>query len=211
MDGVIIDSEPLHKEVEQEILVELGVTLPASEHTKLAGVGKEMWTILKEQYGYNKEISEDEIHHIKRQRYLTRLTSQPIVPIPGIPALVRKAADLGLKVAIASSSSRENIVLVAASVGIDKYLDAVVSGDDVPQTKPHPAIFLEASRLLGVDPQECLVIEDSTNGIAAAKAAGMFCIGYRNLNSGNQNLDKADAVINTIDSSEHYLTYEAEN
>lgn len=70
MDGVLIDSEPLHKQIEQEMLKELGVNLPHEEHIKFAGVGKEMWTILKEQYGYNRDISEEELHVEKTKTLL---------------------------------------------------------------------------------------------------------------------------------------------
>lgn len=198
MDGVIIDSEPLHKQVEQEMLKKLGVNLPHEEHVKFAGVGKEMWTILKEQFGYNREVNETELHKEKRTRYLTQLRSKPIVPIDGIVDIVNIAKKAGLKIAVASSSSLENIELVTKSIGIFDDLDLSVSGDDLPRTKPHPDIFLRTSELLNINAHECLVIEDSTNGIKAAKEAGMFCIAFRNPNSGNQNLSLADNVVNRI-------------
>jgi len=77
-------------------------------------------------------------------------------------------------------------------------MDRIVSGDDMPRTKPHPDIFLKTAELLGLHPNECLVIEDSANGVRAAKDAGMFCVGFRNLNSGNQDLRRADIIVDSL-------------
>lgn len=198
MDGVLIDSEPLHKQIEQEMLKELGVNLPHEEHIKFAGVGKEMWTILKEQYGYNRDISEEELHVEKRKRYLGQLTSRPIKPIEGVVELVKIAKKAGLKLAVASSSSTENINIVTKAIGIFTYMDIIVSGDDMPRTKPYPDIFIKTAELLKLHTNECLVIEDSSNGVKAAKMAGMYCVAFRNPNSGNQNLSLADKIVNNI-------------
>ncbi len=198
MDGVLIDSEPLHKQIEQEMLKELGVNLPHEEHIKFAGVGKEMWTILKEQYGYNRDISEEELHVEKRKRYLGQLTSRPIKPIEGVVELVKIAKKAGLKLAVASSSSTENINIVTKAIGIFTDMDIIVSGDDMPRTKPYPDIFIKTAELLKLHTNECLVIEDSSNGVKAAKMAGMYCVAFRNPNSGNQNLSLADKIVNNI-------------
>lgn len=199
MDGVLIDSEPLHKQVEQEMLVELGVNLPREEHVKFAGVGKEMWTILKERYGYNRDTNEDELHALKRELYMQRLVSNPIEAIEGVHSIVRYAKEKGLALAVASSSSRQNIELVTKAIGIYNDMQVIVSGDELPQTKPNPAIFIKTGKLLNIPPQECLVIEDSGNGVKAAKGANMFCVGYRNLNSGNQDLSLADIIVDNLD------------
>lgn len=198
MDGVLVDSEPLHKQIEQEMLQELGVQLPHEEHIKFAGVGKEMWTILKDKYGYNREVTEEELHKDKRVRYLKRLTSKPITPIDGVLPIVDTALKKGMQLAVASSSSIENIEIVTKALGILEKMDRIISGDDMPRTKPHPDIFLKTAELLGLHPNECLVIEDSANGVRAAKDAGMFCVGFRNLNSGNQDLRRADIIVDSL-------------
>lgn len=198
MDGVLIDSEPLHKEIEQQMLKELGVELSHEEHIKFAGVGKEMWTMLGTQYGYNREVGEDELHEEKRRRYLKALTSAPIRPIDGVVELVSYVKNEKLKMAVASSSSHENIDLITKSIGIHGDMEVLVSGDDTEKTKPSPDIFLLAAKLLGVPASECLVIEDSCNGVTAAKRAGMYCVGFRNPNSGMQDLTLADVVLDRI-------------
>lgn len=194
MDGVLIDSEPLHKEVEQEILCELGVNLSHEEHIKFAGVGKEMWSIIKKQYGYNKDVSEETLHATKRKLYLKRLTSSLIHPIEGVQDIIHFAENRNFKIAIASSSSRENITIVAKAIEIEDKVQIIVSGDEVPKTKPSPDIFIKTSKLLNLTTEQCIVIEDSANGVKAAKEAGMFCIGFINPNSGDQDLSLADEL-----------------
>jgi len=100
-----------------------------------------------------------------------------------------------VKLAIASSSSIASIERNMEQLGLRKYFDKVVSGVTVDKPKPAPDVFLKAAEELGVKPEECLVIEDSCNGVKAAKAAGMACIGYVNPNSGEQDLSEADCLL----------------
>ena len=81
---------------------------------------------------------------------------------------------------------------------LKKYFKICVSGNEVKNGKPAPDVFLHTANLLKVNPQECLVIEDSTNGVKAAKSAEMRCIGFQNFNSGNQDLSDADMIISTF-------------
>ena len=97
-----------------------------------------------------------------------------------------------MPIAIASSSPRLFIEAVVEKIGIQQYFTIIVSGEEVERSKPEPDIFLKAARLLNVNPFECLVVEDSKSGTIAAKKAGMKCIGYLNLNSGEQDLSQAD-------------------
>ena len=99
------------------------------------------------------------------------------------------------KLAVASSAKRERIELVLNRFELTSYFDVIVSGYEVSNSKPHPDIFLKAAEKLKVDPKECIVIEDSANGIRAAKLANMFWIGYNNPIS-NQDLSEADIIIN---------------
>ena len=104
--------------------------------------------------------------------------------------------------AIASSSPRLFIENVIQKIGVAEYFSIWISGEEVKHSKPEPDIFLKAAELLNVNPQACAVIEDSSSGTIAAKRAGMKCIGYRNLNSGNQDLSQADYIIEEIKSAE---------
>lgn len=94
--------------------------------------------------------------------------------------------------------SKKNIDLILKKLDIEKYFDFVVSGEQVVKGKPEPDIFLKVADHYGRQPNDCIVIEDSTNGVLAAKAAKMFCIGYYNPYSGNQDLTKADLIIDNF-------------
>lgn len=198
MDGVLIDSEPLHKEIEQQMLKELGVDLPHDEHVKFAGVGKEFWNIIKNRCGYNRDVTAEWLHEEKRERYLKALTAEPIIPIAGVIALVAEAHKRDIPLAVASSSSSFLIHLVLKAIGIDNFISCIVSGEEVPNNKPSPDIFLRTAKLMQLDPKDCLVVEDSANGVRAAKEAGMVCVAYLNLNSGKQDLTLADHLVHSI-------------
>lgn len=88
--------------------------------------------------------------------------------------------------------------MILNKLEIIKYFDIIVSGDEVQNSKPSPDIFLLAAKLLCAMPNECLVIEDSENGVKAAKLAGMKCVGFKNPNSGNQDLTLSDTVVCSI-------------
>ena len=87
---------------------------------------------------------------------------------------------------------------VCEPLDLDQYFVAKLSGADLKASKPHPEIFLKAAKASGHEPQHCMVIEDSTNGIAAAKAAGIFCVGYKSTNTKSQDYSKADIVVNNF-------------
>ena len=89
-------------------------------------------------------------------------------------------------------------MLPAPKFGLTGYFQSVLSGADLPASKPDPAVYLLSAERLGVRPADCVVLEDAASGVAAAKAAGMFCIAYRNPNSGRQDLSRADMVVEKI-------------
>lgn len=126
---------------------------------------------------------------------LELVKTEPIVPISGIVPLLSAIKAQGLKTAIASSSSYPFIYAVVDKLGIRDYFDKVVSGEDVQEGKPAPDVFLAAAKVLEVAPEAALVVEDSANGVLAAAAAGMKCVGYINESSGAQDLSKATIII----------------
>lgn len=113
----------------------------------------------------------------KRQQIFLDLVKKSCKPMPGVEYITRLVNDLGLKKALASSGMKEYINLCLKKLHLTDYFDSVVSGEELHYGKPHPETFLVAARKLGVEPQNCLVIEDAEQGIEAAKAAGMKCIG----------------------------------
>jgi HAD superfamily hydrolase (TIGR01509 family) len=121
-----------------------------------------------------------------------------LMPIPGSLDLIRHLNSQGIPLGLATSSFKDLVRLVLRKFRIETCFRAVVTVDDISKTKPDPEIFLAAAKGLGIPPHDCLAVEDSTNGILAAKTAGMTCIGYLSPNSRNQNLGSADAVVDRM-------------
>lgn len=210
MDGVIIDSEPLHIRLEKQIFNELGISLTDAEHESFLGTsGQEMFADLKKQFGLEQAV--EDLLNDERMRYIELLRAEGVPFIHGIPELIEKLHRAGFKLALASSAPHDQIDLVVntpvgseqsdskhAEIRLSTYFQTKVSGDDVERSKPDPAIFLKAAKLLAVEPEDCWVIEDSENGITAAIAAGMSCLGFENPGSPPQDLSRANHVISNI-------------
>jgi len=201
MDGVIVDSEPMHKQVSMEILKSFGVDVEQRDIEAFAGAPeKYIWSTLKNRH--NLSLEADELVSMKMTRYFEKLCANTeMKPIEGILELFEDLRNNNLKLAIASTSPMNVIERVVSVFNIAKYFDTIVTGDYVEKGKPEPDIFLYTAKKLGVNPDECVVIEDSGNGVKAAKKAGMKCIGFRNPNSGNQDLTLADKVIESFSES----------
>jgi len=199
LDGVIIDSEPVHFELEKQMLDELRVTMSSEEHNTYVGMSSEnMWeTIVKK---HNLVYQPSELVQKKYSLYINHLTNeQNLYPIKGVAELIKKLHKNNFKLIVASSSPLEVIDAVLKKFDLSNYFMATISGTQLIHSKPHPEIFLNAAKLAHSELRECVVIEDAANGVTAAKAAGMKCIGFANPNSGNQNLNKADVIIKSFE------------
>ena len=197
MDGVIIDSEPIHFEVDMQTMREFGVNISKDELNKYVGTTNEyMLNDLINKYKIQRSLKE--ILEYKMELTIRRIKETKINAISGIPELLISLKHNNIKTAIGSSSPKELIITVIEKFQLGKYFDCIVSGDEVKEGKPKPDIYLEVSKRIGVNPEECIVIEDSRNGVLAAKNAGMKCFGFRNVNSGNQDLSKADIIVDSI-------------
>jgi HAD superfamily hydrolase (TIGR01509 family) len=115
--------------------------------------------------------------------------------LDGVEDLIKDLHSNGMQLVLASSSSTVTIHRIFTRFGLHKYFTHIVSGEDFPKSKPHPAIFLKAAELAQTSVENCIVIEDSTNGIKAAKAAGIYCVGYDSFHSKMQDYSFADMVI----------------
>jgi HAD superfamily hydrolase (TIGR01509 family) len=199
MDGVIIDSEMLHAQKNTIIFNELGIEVPDSFRRTLPGLSSfKKWEILKSMFNLKQEVNE--LVEIDRGSYQEFLKNEIhlLKPIEGIPELLEDLKRNNIKIALASSSPKDIIELVINSFELVNYFDILVTGDCVERCKPDPDIFIYTAGKMNTAPENCVVIEDSGNGVRAAKSAGMKCIGYRNLNSGNQDLSPADIIVDSI-------------
>lgn len=195
MDGIIIDSEPLHLSIEEDIFKKLGISIAYEEHNTFIGTTSHyMWDKIKTNHNLTESL--EELVELDRNTYLDFLNDAlDLQPINGVKELIIDLHKNNIKLAVASSSPLNVIEKVLSLFEIRNYFDYIVTGDYVSKSKPEPDIFLYAGEKLDVDSKECVVIEDSHNGVLAAKKANMKCIGYKNINSGNQDLSKADIII----------------
>jgi HAD superfamily hydrolase (TIGR01509 family) len=198
MDGVIIDSEPIHQECERIMFKQLGINVSDEEHNAFVGTTDDyMWSRLINLYSLPIKINE--AIQLQRSLYLECLKQENCIEIlPYVSQLISNLNKQGFLLALASSSPHVHIDYILNKFELKRYFPVIVSGEDVKAGKPHPGIFLRAAKLAGIKPGSCLVIEDSYNGVTAAKKAGMKCIGFINPNSGNQDLSQADLLISSF-------------
>jgi beta-phosphoglucomutase len=196
MDGVLIDSEPIHRNMYLNMARELDCQ--GMEHILSAFVGRSslaLWEHTVAAHGLTGDPQAFSDMQMSRYRDFLRQNKGKIEPSPGIPELLADLVENGVRIAVASSNTRKNVDFVLRYFGMVDIFDATVSGDDGAPAKPAPDIFLLAAQRIGAAPARCVVIEDAQNGVAAAKAAGMRCAALANPNSGNQDLTKADLVV----------------
>lgn len=175
MDGVLIDSEPLWAISEEETLREVGISMTEAMMLEVRGLRTdelvEYW--FKKYPWKNKSLKEVESLIVVR---VTRLIEQKGELLPGAKEAINLCFHQGLPLAVASSSPQKLIDFVINKFSLQSYFKIIHSASDERKGKPDPAVYLSTALKLGVDPKDCLAIEDAPNGVAAAKAAGMKCI-----------------------------------
>jgi beta-phosphoglucomutase family hydrolase len=197
MDGVIIDSEPFHYEVNKRIFASLGIEVSEDEYRGYIGVSNtNMWTSIKSKHGLRHSVNE--LTAMQVNGNIEFMEKERIDPVEGVRELLSALKNEGFRIGLASSSPYKIIEMVLHRFNIGRFFDSVVSGEDFTNGKPAPDIFLHAAKLLGVSAAQCVVIEDAMHGVHAAKAAGMKCIGFANANSPGQDLGRADMVVGDL-------------
>ncbi len=194
MDGVIVDSEPLHERANVELAAALGATYDA----RLAGAMmgrrvRDLTDALAREVG----LPPDEVF-ARRETVFWRLLSDGLEPMPGLHEAIARLAAAGLPLAVASSGTRAYVEHTLGSLGVRPAFSAVVSGEDVVHGKPDPEIYLRAAERLAAGPADCVAIEDATHGIAAARAAGMRTVAVRHPLNAALDLSAADAVADDL-------------
>ena len=196
MDGVIVQSEEAHIQAEKQIMLKRGVTISTEElHLYTGSTAKYMFSRLKENYGLKNSVEDLEM---EKEDLLLKLMQRDMKPTEGVIPLIRQLKQRGVKLALASGSSRRVIDHVLCGLEIRSFFDAIVGAEDVSKSKPDPEVFVEAAARLKIKPEECLVVEDANLGVLAAKRAGMKCVGYRNPESGEQDLSAANITIDSF-------------
>jgi len=198
MDGVIIDSEPLHARAKKAALREFGLDLEVDDLYFAHYVGRSAKSFFCDIAAQHPECtaSWETMAAKKHEIYLKLLTEdESIEAIEGIKELLARLKANGYKIGLASSSVLNVVRLVLTRFGIIDYFQCITGGNEVTHAKPSPDIYLLAAQRLGADPADCTVVEDANAGVRAAKAAGMHCIAVYNPHSGKQDLSMADQII----------------
>ena len=176
MDGVLIDSEEYICRAAIQFLATRGVHARPEDFIPFVGAGEDRYIGgVAEKYGLALDLEE-----AKRQTYAIygELIHGRLGPLPGAREFVSRCRERGLKLAVASAADLMKVEMNLRELQFPPgTFDTVVTGSDVARKKPHPDIFLTAAKRLGLDPQQCLVVEDAVNGVRAAKAAGCRCLG----------------------------------
>jgi hypothetical protein len=195
MDGVIVDTEPVHHYAYNQHFKQLNIEVTPEMYATFTGNStKNTYEKLKSHF----EIAETvpDLVEAKRNLFNDAFDSkEDLCLIDGVEDLIKELYHNGMQLVLASSSANVTIDRVFRRFGLHQYFTHLVSGEDFPNSKPHPAIFEHAAKLSQTSVENCIIIEDSTNGIIAAKAAGIYCIGYDSINTKLQDYSKADRVI----------------
>lgn len=195
MDGVIVDTEPVHHFAYYQHFNELNIEISDEMYRSFTGNStRNIFQKLKSQF----DLQEDVEDLILRKRHLFNEAfdlKEDLYLIEGVEDLIKDLYANGIQLIVASSASNVTINRVFTRFNLHQYFTHIVSGEDFPKSKPHPAIFEHAASLSVASKENCIVIEDSTNGIQAAVSAGIFCVGYDSFHSKDQDLSKANVVI----------------
>ena len=173
-DGVIVDSHPVHVRAWQKFLDSVGRTA-SEEQLQFVLDGRKRDDILRHFMG---ELDADQIvEYGHRKELFFRDEAAHVRTIDGLLSFLEDIEFQEVALAIASSGSRSRVHFLLDMLDLKKLFRVVITGDEVEQGKPNPAVFLRAAQRLGVDPSELMAFEDAVSGVKAARSAGMKCVG----------------------------------
>lgn len=195
MDGVIVDTEPVHHYAYVQHFKQLNIEVSPEMYASFTGNSTiNIYERIKETYNLAQDVQT--LVETKRNLFNDAFDSkEDLYLLDGVEDLIKDLHSNGMQLVLASSSANVTIERIFNRYNLHQYFTHKVSGEDFPKSKPHPAIFLKAAELAQTPVENCIVIEDSTNGIQAAKSANIYCIGYDSFHSKLQDYSKADRVI----------------
>lgn len=196
LDGVIVDSEPQHFRTWRETFQRYSLKVSDSQLRQLFGMTSP--EVVRTLLGI--DVDEAFVSQIcdEKEALFRSIIKNTATYLPGVESWLLKFNQAGIRQALASSGSPENINTILDALGTRPFLDEIVSGKDLP-SKPDPAIFLKAAHLLGVPANTCLVIEDSIAGVAGANSAKMKCLAVMTTNHGKA-LSAANVIVKNLES-----------
>ena len=175
MDGVLVDSNPFHLRKWIALLHEHQIPFDREELARIA-LGPRNRTTIRHYFGDS--LSETEVHQLSEEleeKY--RAAIRPHAkPLPGLEPLIKELHQADIPMAVASAAMRKNIEFMADVLELRPYFHCLICGEEIPHSKPDPAIYLKAAAALAADPAGCVAFEDSFVGVEAVKRAGMKCV-----------------------------------
>jgi HAD superfamily hydrolase (TIGR01509 family) len=203
LDGVLLDSEPIYLGATNSVLAREGKYLSPEENARYIGVRfRDMLAEIIPLMG----LAHDADFYIEETRAaVLDAFGKPLTPPPGARELIERLADHGVPRAVGSSSVHAWVDQVLTNLGVRQHFPVIVGGDEVGHGKPAPDIFLRCAELLGVPPERCAVIEDSANGVLAARRAGMTAIGLRTAATATLVLEGCLAVVDSFHEAAGHL------
>ena len=198
MDGVLVDTEPEYQRLDIMLAAEMGIALTPKDQSRYVGVSmQEAWRDMQKRYGFTQDPRL--ICQREEAMIAEHYKNGELIVYEGAVALLESCAASGLLVAVATSSMLEHAECVINRLGLSDDVHAVASSCMTKKSKPAPDIFLLAMKMLGVNGNECIVIEDADSGVTAAHAAGVKrVIGIRHKGRW-QRLTDADLVVDSLD------------
>lgn len=197
MDGVLVDSEPIHQEAAEALLASVGLVLREEVYLQCVGTtARRTYDILTA--AYDLPWSFDDYQGAYEVEILSRLR-RPLDRLPGVGATIEAVERRGLGLALASSSRFSWIEATLEGLGLTGRFPVVASGQEVVHGKPSPEIFLLAAERLGIEPGACLVFEDSPAGVAASSGAGMRTVAVRTAYTARLALPGADIIVDSLE------------
>jgi HAD superfamily hydrolase (TIGR01509 family) len=196
-DGLMLDTEVPDYQSWAEVYAEYGCQLPLSIWSAyIGGDGLAFNAYAHLETLYGQPVEHDAIRAQRRKRYAELVAAQPL--LPGVEDYILTAQRLKLKLAIASSGTRDWVTGHLKRFGLLDYFDCIKCADDVQKVKPDPDLYLATLAAIQVKPEQAIALEDSPNGILAAKRAGLFCVAVPNQLTSQLSLDQADMQLDSL-------------
>jgi beta-phosphoglucomutase len=200
VDGTMVNSEPLHVETWDKALQQFNHHLSDLSPTlQTTMAGKKPTAIAKEMVEELHLDIDPDLLVKKKIAIFMHLIKTELQGMPGIVNSVKRLKEKGYKLGIGTSFNKKYVGFVLDRLNLNNYFDAIITGDEITNSKPHPDTFLKVANKLNINPAECLVVEDATSGVQSAKAAGCYCIAITNPSAVPQDTSLADKIITSHD------------
>lgn len=196
MDGTLLESTEADYRAWEKVFNDYEQELPFEKYAPMLGVKSA--DVIRNEIGFGDEQDVKRILKEKFDYFVEYVKENPIKPVFAAETFLKSLAKYPIKVALATSSRKEKMLMVLKQLDFIQYFQAIVTGDEVTNGKPAPDIFLLAAKRLGLEPEDCMVVEDGPIGVAAAKSARMKCLAITETHEAGK-LSAADLIIDTYE------------